>query len=247
MSHDIGTHRTTDEGHRPAGTEDLLVESDASERDRVDDRTDAEGRDVQEADVREADEGRLDSQDRTDDRDQLAESRYGEGLSSVPPGVPPGDQDRLADESRVGEQDWRAGEERVDSQEGVDGELGDVRSAQYEPAESTPAEPTPSAEQASPSVGPGDGEVAPLFAASDVEGLRTRWMQLQAAFVDDPRDAVQQADQLVAEVIQNLAAMFNASKRELEGQWRREGTADTEDLRQALRRYRTFFDRMLRN
>jgi len=93
---------------------------------------------------------------------------------------------------------------------------------------------------------PPDEQRTPLFKAEQVQEYRSRWNQLQVAFVDEPRRAVQQADELVAEVIQTLAATFAEHKRQLESQWRREGEADTEELRLALRRYRAFFDQLLR-
>ena len=101
-------------------------------------------------------------------------------------------------------------------------------------------DPTASATQADSGI-----EDATLFDGHDAEDLRARWMQVQASFVDEPRSAVQQADQLVAEVMQTMAAMLASTKQGLEGQWQREGTADTEDLRQALRQYRSFFDKLL--
>lgn len=94
--------------------------------------------------------------------------------------------------------------------------------------------------------GNGEFDQAPLFDSAEVERLRGRWIELQAAFVDEPQSAVRDADALVAEVMQTLAATFAEHKRELEGQWQREGSADTEDLRLALRRYRSFFDQLLR-
>lgn len=90
------------------------------------------------------------------------------------------------------------------------------------------------------------GEPTALFGADEAEGFRDRWRELQIAFVDEPRSAVQNADELVAEVMQTLAGMFAASKQELEGQWRRDGEVETEDLRLALQRYRSFFDQLLR-
>ena len=86
---------------------------------------------------------------------------------------------------------------------------------------------------------------APLFAGSDAQEWRTRWSDIQAGFVDEPRHAVQQADGLVAEVIQQLAEVFASERRSLEQRWDRDGGMDTEQLRQALRRYRSFFDRLL--
>ena len=75
--------------------------------------------------------------------------------------------------------------------------------------------------------------------------LREQWHQVQATFVDDPRGAVAQADTLVAEVMQTLAAGFAEHKRGLEASWQRGEQAGTEDLRVALQSYRAFFDRLL--
>jgi hypothetical protein len=86
---------------------------------------------------------------------------------------------------------------------------------------------------------------APLFAANDAEGFRHKWSDVQASFVDEPRRAVEQADALVAEVMQRLAQVFADERRRLEQQWDRGGDTDTEELRLALRRYRSFFDRLL--
>ncbi|GAB3737630.1 hypothetical protein GCM10027598_65130 [Amycolatopsis oliviviridis] len=89
-----------------------------------------------------------------------------------------------------------------------------------------------------------DGEHT-LFGDSDVERFRDSWQGIQTAFVDDPRRAVKEADELVAAVIQNLASTFAAHKKELESAWS-EGEPATEDLRIALRRYRSFFNQLLR-
>jgi hypothetical protein len=102
-----------------------------------------------------------------------------------------------------------------------------------------------SAERSAETTGEGTQQPTQLFKGDQVQEFRTRWLQLQTAFVDEPRRAVQQADELVAEVMQTLAATFAEHKRELEQQWRREGTAETEELRLALRRYRSFFDQLL--
>ena len=75
--------------------------------------------------------------------------------------------------------------------------------------------------------------------------MRKRWSDIQASFVDEPRQAVEQADGLVAEVMQRLAQVFADERGRLEGQWDRGEDTDTEALRQALRRHRSFFDRLL--
>ena len=86
---------------------------------------------------------------------------------------------------------------------------------------------------------------AALFASDQSEDFRSRWNTVQAAFVDDPRESVHEADGLVAEVMQQLASTFAAERTNLEAQWSRGDDVSTEDLRQALRRYRSFFDRLL--
>jgi hypothetical protein len=90
----------------------------------------------------------------------------------------------------------------------------------------------------------GAGDIALLDAAEE-QGFRQRWSDTQARFVDDPQAAVQTADALVAELMQSLAGGFSEHKRRLEAHWQSGGTPDTEDLRQALQRYRSFFDRLL--
>ncbi len=84
-----------------------------------------------------------------------------------------------------------------------------------------------------------------LFSDEDSRRMHERWTSIQASFVDEPREAVRQADTLVAETIQRLAETFAREKASLEEQWGRGDDISTEDLRQALRRYRSFFDRLL--
>ncbi len=84
-----------------------------------------------------------------------------------------------------------------------------------------------------------------LFADDDLSRLRSRWDDVQAAFVDDPTECVQKADALVAEVVEQLTAGFSEARSRLEAQWARGEDASTEDLRLALRRYREFFQRLL--
>jgi len=81
--------------------------------------------------------------------------------------------------------------------------------------------------------------------AEDPSGLRSRWDDVQAAFVDDPKECVQKADVLVAEVVEQLTTGFSEARSRLEAQWARGEDASTEDLRLALKRYREFFQRLL--
>jgi hypothetical protein len=88
------------------------------------------------------------------------------------------------------------------------------------------------------------GEMA-LLGSADESRFRERWGDAQARFVDDPQEAVRTADGLVAELMQSLAQGFSEHKGRLEAQWQRGGDPDTEELRQALQRYRSFFNRLL--
>ncbi|MEU9192520.1 hypothetical protein [Streptomyces hundungensis] len=95
-----------------------------------------------------------------------------------------------------------------------------------------------------PGGGEGAGDNEPLLGAEQEE-FRARWQQIQSRFVDDPKDSVNAADQLVAETMQALATTFSSHKRDLEGQWHRGEEVPTEDLRLALQQYRSFFNRLL--
>jgi hypothetical protein len=96
-----------------------------------------------------------------------------------------------------------------------------------------------------PQVGPESSKGTALFADADLEELRSRWDDVQAGFVDDPRDCVQKADGLVSAVVKQLTSGFTEARSRLEQQWSRGEEASTEDLRVALKRYREFFDRLL--
>ena len=86
---------------------------------------------------------------------------------------------------------------------------------------------------------------APLFDSNQDQTFRARWVEVQTGFVDEPRHAVEEADHLVAELMQDLARTFANEKNKLEGQWSSGQDVSTEDLRVALQRYRSFFDRLL--
>ena len=84
-----------------------------------------------------------------------------------------------------------------------------------------------------------------LFADGELTDYHSRWNAVQSAFVDDPRDCVQKADGLVADVVDRLTSGFAQARSGLEEQWSRGEQVSTEDLRIALQRYRDFFDRLL--
>jgi hypothetical protein len=105
------------------------------------------------------------------------------------------------------------------------------------PAGGTPAQQPPLETNA--------GSPESLLSPVDSEHFRTRWSQIQGRFVDEPRSAVQQADALVAEVIEQITQSFASEISSLEAQWKDGKDVSTEDLRQALQHYRSFFNRLM--
>jgi len=110
-----------------------------------------------------------------------------------------------------------------------------------------PASIAAAAAQAAADVGTADTatKAGHLLAANDAEAFRARWTDVQHGFVDAPRQAVAQADGLVAELMQHLAKTFADERGRLEGQWDQGDDVSTEDLRTAFQRYRLFFERLL--
>jgi hypothetical protein len=90
-----------------------------------------------------------------------------------------------------------------------------------------------------------DDDRGPLLDQPETDSFTTRWREIQVDFVDRPRESVEQADALVAELMQRLAASFAHERSRLEQQWDGGDDVSTEDLRVALTRYRSFFDRLL--
>jgi hypothetical protein len=95
-----------------------------------------------------------------------------------------------------------------------------------------------------PRVQPG-GDATPLLVETDRQELQRRWDEIQTGFVDQPRNAVHEADALVSSAIDRLSKGFADARSKLEQQWDKGDNVSTEDLRVALQRYRSFFQRML--
>jgi hypothetical protein len=112
-----------------------------------------------------------------------------------------------------------------------------VEAVPYKPpiAETVTTSPAPISTNAS----------APLLSHEESEHFRKHWNEIQGKFVDDPRVAVQEADALVTEVIEQISQMFDFEHTSLEGQWNQGNDVSTEDLRKALQRYRSFFNRLV--
>jgi len=96
----------------------------------------------------------------------------------------------------------------------------------------------------SPALRP-EGEQEAMFPHDELNQLRPQWNAIQTKFIDEPRHSVEEADALVASTVQRLAETFATERAKLEAQWAKGGDVSTEDLRLALRRYRSFFDRLL--
>lgn len=110
-----------------------------------------------------------------------------------------------------------------------------------------PATPEPSVEEKprnreDDSGTPSRTSLVPL---DEAQRFQARWDESQRNFIDEPRASVEQADHLVAELMQSLAKGFATEREALESQWARGEEVSTEDLRQALQRYRSFFQRLL--
>jgi hypothetical protein len=88
-------------------------------------------------------------------------------------------------------------------------------------------------------------EAGSLLPEGEESDFQRRWEEIQTRFVDDPRQAVEDADALVAGVMQRIAEGFAQARDGLESQWSRGEDVGTEELRVALQRYRGFFRRLL--
>jgi hypothetical protein len=95
------------------------------------------------------------------------------------------------------------------------------------------------------SAGTNGGTSAALLNRDDIEHFRSRWNDIQVKFVDEPRSSVQQADALVSEAVDKITQIFGSERSTLESQWKQNNNVSTEDLRQALQHYRSFFNRLV--
>jgi hypothetical protein len=100
-------------------------------------------------------------------------------------------------------------------------------------------------QQDAPQADIGTDMAPPLFEGGEQDRFEARWQEIQTTFIDDPRQTVERADQLVAELMQQLASSFAEERARLEQQWDSGDNVSTEDLRVALTRYRSFFHRLL--
>ena len=100
-------------------------------------------------------------------------------------------------------------------------------------------------EMKAPATTADDENLVPLFEEGSAKKFRSRWLAIQSKFVDDPSASVKQADDLVSDIIKSVTMNFADRRVSLEKQWNSGEDVCTEDLRVALKRYRSFFDRLL--
>jgi hypothetical protein len=115
--------------------------------------------------------------------------------------------------------------------------------ADYKPEAGDTPEPESSTDDVARA--PAGESSAALFEPDETKRFQSRWSDIQTGFVDRPREMVEQADALVADLMQRLAAQFSDERSRLETQWDKDDDVSTEELRVALTRYRSFFERLL--
>jgi hypothetical protein len=220
----------TQEQDRPMTTEDLARageresarESGPSRRDDSADRQEERGRERNQEAGHTGDQHSLDEPTPTAEGAQLgaeeARTRQGEGAPAEP-GSSPREEPIVDDQHRgaSGEAQGLASGSQTGSS------AGSVHQGGTEVAEAEPS----------------------LIEAQEANEYRSRWNDIQGGFVDEPRDTLAKADQLVAEVIQQLTRTFADERSRFEEQWTRGAEVSTEDLRLAFRRYRSFFNGLL--
>jgi hypothetical protein len=107
----------------------------------------------------------------------------------------------------------------------------------------------PSSERVEPTAGPGAAtdwsSHSGLLPDEDLGGYQQRWDEVQVRFIDEPRQSVREADDLVSEITRRIAERFSGARQDLEQRWQGGSQPTTEELRQALQRYRDFFQRLV--
>ena len=189
-----------------------------------------------------------DGEDGEDDEDRVvADKSPLAGGATVDIGPPPG----AGDQASVLVVDAEDEEEGEDTGEWTAAET-DERQAGMTLAPATPAPPPEAAVEvespdaatavapagATPALRP--GALLPV----DAEAVRRQFIDIQAGFVDEPRQAVEQAGELVEELHRKVVESLQAERGQLSDTLDASDPS-TEDLRQALRAYRAYVDRLL--
>ena len=115
----------------------------------------------------------------------------------------------------------------------------------YQPGDETVVDRTNTGVDDRPTRRSDTEDLEPLFSTDAAADFRHGWDAVQIGFVDDPRKAVKDADDLVNRVLQNLGETFKGERARIEEQVAQSHPMSTEELRVALRRYRSFLHRLL--
>jgi hypothetical protein len=109
-------------------------------------------------------------------------------------------------------------------------------------------EPTADVEQG-PAPTPGESVPHPEVGTPHVSQAASRitrhWDLIQAKFVDDPRQSVAEAHQLVRHLTEQLMDALGNERAGIERRWSGAQGISTEDLRLCLQQYRSIFGRLL--
>ena len=179
----------------------------------------------------------------------LAETRD-RGVSEAPDETKEGRSDQNASAEPTGEEDTLdemapTDEPSAREPDGIDEHAGDPHAGPRRDDTPEQADSESGSVPGAAASGPSAEERGPLVPQDQSERFTGRWQEIQTGFVDEPRESVAKADALVAELMQELAASFSDERERLESQWEGGDDVSTEDLRVALTRYRSFFDRLL--
>ncbi len=142
-------------------------------------------------------------------------------------------------ESEAGAEEPEAGAEEPEAGAGAQAEELAPGAVAVQPEAGAGAQPE--------ELAPGEVAVVSAFVVWEPEttdGFRDRWQQIQLRFIDSPRNAADQAQNLVSDVIDALADGLRRQRGELD-RWRDAALDDTEELRVTVRRYRDLLDRLL--
>jgi hypothetical protein len=189
------------------------------------------------------------AQDRTPTTAQIAAAGTADADDRTSPG-----QDSVVDDMRTERPMSDRPAEQPMSDTSAEQPMSDMPSEQpmsdtsaEQPMSDMPSEQPMSDRPAAAGSAPETGENthAQLLEDDELQRIHAQWKDIQAAFVDEPRKAVQDADTLVADLMQRLAQMFASERDQLESRWSSGNDVSTEELRHGLRRYRSFFERLL--
>ena len=182
------------------------------------------------------------------DRDELTTADIADQPPTDSAGAEPERSETRSERERpVTDDRHRRHDRTLDADTPLSGEPDQERSVVRDPEQRYTTTPEGSAAESSQGMATAGTAPAagPLLASGDAEGFRARWTDVQTAFVDAPRQSVEQADALVAELMQHLARTFADERGQLERQWDRGDDVPTDELRTAFQRYRSFFERLL--